>query len=48
LSKAKEEAPIIVKGKTTVDFTKEEVKGLDPELAVVFGDGVNSVKVRIS
>jgi hypothetical protein len=43
----KEEFPIIVKGKTTVDFTMNEVKDLDPHLAGVFdGNNLGSVRVR--
>ena len=36
----------VVTGHTSVDFTMDEVEGLNPELAKVFGNRLNSVKVR--
>lgn len=46
-TQGKEEAPLIVKGNTSVDFTMKEVEELDPSLSVVYkGSGLNSVVVR--
>jgi len=43
----KEEAPILVRGHTAVDFTMEELRELEPMLADVFKtNGLSSVRVR--
>ena len=46
-AQGKEEAPILVKGKTAVDFTIEELRELDTRLADIFkSDKLASVRVR--